>query len=843
MKYLVAVRALCEFTAKRGDLDLRFTPAPSAQEGIAGHALVAARRADSYQIEVGLEADYKNLRVRGRADGYDPEKNQLEEVKTYRGDLHAIPANRRNLHWAQVKIYGWLLCRQNSLAEINLALVYFDINSLQETPLTALYSATALRDFFEGLCEQFLVWAHREMAHRSERDTALTVLRFPHESFRPGQRELAEAVYKTSQAGSCLMAQATTGIGKTIGTVFPLLKSMPKQRLDKIFFLAAKTPGRKLALEALKLAGGPPQRGSTMLLQVNAPTALPDSAESPIAHQSAVQPASSLPLRVLELVARDKACEHTDKACHGDACPLAKGFYDRLPAARSAAFQPLPKLMSTSPRESAGSLVVLDKAALRELALDHHVCPYYLSQELALWSDVVVGDYNYFFDTSAMLYNMSATHQWRVSLLVDEAHNMIERARKMYSATLDQAQLHKLHASAPNVVKKSLEKLNRLFSELHQMQTANYQVMVDLPVNFLKALQQTLSGITDFLVANPTRVDVELQSFYFEALHFSRMAEAFGEHSIFDITLQEELAGDGLMNGPSHDCAVLNIRNVVPAPFLQPRFAAAQSATLFSATLNPPDFYRQTLGLPDKAGWIDVQSPFKPEQLRVAAVSNISTRYQHRAQSLGPIAELMAAQYDKTPGNYLAFTSSYDYLAKLSVLFKQRFPHIPVWEQTRQMLEADREGFLARFTCTSRGIGFAVLGGAFAEGVDLPGKRLIGAFIATLGLPQINAVNEEIKKRMASWLEKDLAAATARIGHSAESKAKSIDQGYNYTYLYPGVQKVVQAAGRVIRTQSDQGVILLMDDRFTHEDVMQLLPQWWHVERLFAPRSHINTGR
>ena len=841
MKYLVAVRALCEFTAKQGDLDLRFTPAPSAQEGTAGHALVASRRGDGYQVEVGLEAEYKNLRVRGRADGYDPDKNQLEEVKTYRGDLHAIPENRRNLHWAQVKVYGWLLCQQNSLAEINLALVYFDINSLQETPLIELYSAASLRSFFENLCEQFLFWAQREMAHRSARDAALTALRFPHESFRPGQRELAEAVYKTAQAGNCLMAQATTGIGKTIGTVFPLLKSMPKQRLDKIFFLVAKTPGRKLALEALQLAGRPPAPDLPLQLQAAATTALTAVVEPKIADQItdeiAVQAASTLPLRVLELVARDKACEHPDKACHGDACPLAKGFYDRLPAARSAAYQPLPGLAQTSTSGSAGSLVVLDKAALRELALAHHVCPYYLIQELALWSDVVIGDYNYFFDTSAMLYNMTTTHQWRVSLLVDEAHNMIERARKMYSATLDQAQLHQLHASAPGTVKKSLEKLNRHFSELHQTQLENYHMLDELPINFLKALQQTLNGITDFLVANPTRMDGELQAFYFEALHFSRMAEAFGAHSIFDITLQDDMAGAGLMSGQSQGCAVLNIRNVVPAPFLLPRFTAAQSATLFSATLSPPDFYRQTLGLPDKTGWIDVQSPFRPEQLRVAAVSNISTRYQHRAHSLAPIAALMAAQYDKTPGNYLAFTSSYDYLTKLSGLFKQRYPHIPVWEQTRQMHETDREGFLARFTATSQGIGFAVLGGAFAEGVDLPGKRLIGAFIATLGLPQINPVNEEIKKRMTTWLDKDSTGTVPRVGHAGKLTARSVDQGYNYTYLYPGLQKVVQAAGRVIRTQSDQGVIYLMDDRFTHEDVARLLPGWWHIERLYAPRA------
>ncbi len=837
MKYLVAVRALCEFTAKQGDLDLRFTPAPTAQEGMAGHALVAARRGDSYQAEVGLEADYKSLRVRGRADGYDPDKNQLEEVKTYRGDLHAIPDNRRNLHWAQVKVYGWLLCQEKGLPEINLALVYFDINSLQETPLTELYSAASLRSFFETLCEQFLLWASREMAHRSARDAALTTLRFPHASFRPGQRELAEAVYKTAQSGHCLMAQATTGIGKTIGTVFPLLKSMPKQRIDKIFFLAAKTPGRRLALEALELVGKP---FTLELAKPQQPEVSADSSE--LAEVKAAQrPASSLPLRVLELVARDKACEHPDKACHGDACPLAKGFYDRLPSARSAAFQPLPRLgrASTHTGQAADQLVVLDKAALRALALAHHVCPYYLSQELALWSDVVIGDYNYFFDTSAMLYNMTTTYQWRVSLLVDEAHNMIERARKMYSATLDQAQLHQLHASAPGAVKKSLEKLNRHFSELHQTQTDSYRVLDELPINFLKALQQTLSGITDFLVANPTRMDAELQSFYFEALHFSRMADAFAAHSIFDITLQDEKAGEGLMSGHGQGSALLNIRNVVPAPFLLPRFTAAQSATLFSATLSPPDFYRQTLGLPDKTGWIDVASPFRPEQLRVAAVSNISTRYQHRAQSLAPIAALMAAQYERKPGNYLVFTSSYDYLTQLGQLFRQRYPNIPAWEQTRQMNEADREHFLARFTATSQGIGFAVLGGAFAEGIDLPGKRLIGAFIATLGLPQINQVNEEIKKRMNSWLDKDATAKLPSADDAVGSGEKSADQGYNYTYLYPGLQKVVQAAGRVIRTQSDEGVIYLMDDRFTQLEVLKLLPEWWRVERLFARRENV----
>jgi DNA excision repair protein ERCC-2 len=770
LTYCVSVRALCNFTAKHGDLDLRFTPAPSAQEGMAGHALVASRRDADYQSEVSLEGDYKTLTVRGRADGYDPVNNQLEEVKTYRGDLHNMADNKRDLHWAQVKIYGWLLCQAKGLKDINLALVYFDVASTQETPLVELFTAAALKEYFENQCELFLAWAERELAHRTARDLALNALTFPHATFRPGQRDLAEAVYKTASNGKCLMAQATTGIGKTIGTVFPLLKAMPKQRLDKLFFLAAKTPGRKLALDALELI-----EGST----------------------------ETLPLRVMELVARDKSCEHPDKACHGDSCPLAKGFYDRLPEARYAAVE-------------CASESTLDKTAMRDVALTHRVCPYYLAQEMATWADVVVGDYNYYFDLSALLHTLMVNHQWRVSVLVDEAHNMIERARSMYSAALDQRQLQAVHGSAPRAVRAVLDKLNRAFSDVHKTQLENYLVVQEVPVDFLKDLQQAITVITDFLVANPTRVDGDLQAFYFEALHFARMADSFGSHSMFDITLQDA-AHDNALLLPGNGCATLNIRNIVPAPFLNPRFTAAHSVALFSATLSPPEFYKETLGLPPTTAWIDVASPFSHEQLYVAAVRNVSTRYNDRDQSLVLIADLMARQYDKTPGNYLAFTSSYDYLQKLQTCFAQRHPHVTAWAQSRQMDEGAREQFLRRFTTTSQGIGFAVLGGAFAEGIDLPGTRLIGAFIATLGLPQVNAVNEEIKARMAAYFEAQ---------DDAASKA------YNYTYLYPGLQKVVQAAGRVIRTQDDTGVIVLMDDRFTRPEVQSLLPAWWRVDEI-----------
>ena len=242
MSYSVAVRALCEFTAKVGDLDLRFTPSPSAQEGIVGHRTVASRRSAHYQHEVALEGDYQQLKVRGRADGYDPDANRLEEVKTYRGDLSAQPANHRQLHWAQVKVYGWLMCQKLGLDHIDLALVYFDIVGEGETVLNQRFDAPGLEQFFNQQCALFLNWARQEMQHRDARNAAAQSLAFPHADFRTGQRDLAESVYKAVSTGRCLMAQAPTGIGKTIGTIFPLLKALAPQQLDKLFFLTAKTP-------------------------------------------------------------------------------------------------------------------------------------------------------------------------------------------------------------------------------------------------------------------------------------------------------------------------------------------------------------------------------------------------------------------------------------------------------------------------------------------------------------------------------------------------------------------------------------------------------------------------
>ncbi len=751
--YTVAVRALCEFTAKCGDLDLRFTPSPSAQEGIAGHTEVAIKKFAShktYQREVALSGQYRHLTVRGRADGFDPLRRRVEEVKTHRGDLARLPDNHRALHWAQAKVYGWLICQQEGYEAIDVALVYFDIRSQKETVLNEPFEAHALGDFFKELCERFILWADQEVAHRASRTKITSELSFPHQEFRSGQRLLAEAVYKANTGARCLMVQAPTGIGKTVGTLFPALKAMAKpltsgDRLDKLLFLTAKTPGRQLALDAMqKLQSASPHK----------------------------------PLRVLELVARDKACEHPDKACHGESCPLAKGFYDRLAAAR----------------EEAASTGLLDKSGLRTIALRHQICPYYLGQEMARWSDVIVGDYNHYFDLNAMLYGLTLHEGWRVGILLDEAHNLVNRARQMYTAELHQSTFDRLRVTVPKELKKRFLSTSRRWNALVKVQSKDYQVYDQLPEEFIVALQELNIAIADYFGEHPGEPESDLQSFYFDLLHFLKLAELYGPHSLFDISLEGKHAK-------------LCLRNVVPANLLRERWKAAHSATIFSATLSPPEYFKEMLGLPENTVVLEVPSPFGADQLRVQLSKDISTRYADRQGSLGSVAALIAQQYLHQPGNYLAFFSSFDYLQSALDHFQIHYPQVPTWQQERGMNETAREEFLARFTDRSRGIGFAVLGGAFGEGIDLPGARLIGAFIATLGMPQINPVNEQFRFRI-----------EALLGH-----------GYDYTYTIPGIQKVIQAAGRVIRTREDRGVLFLMDDRFARAEVARLLPSWWQI--------------
>jgi len=778
--YTVSVRNLCGFAARSGDLDLRFTPSPTALQGRQGHQWVAQRRGPDYESEVSLSGHYRGLRVRGRADGFDARTNTLEEVKTFRGAREAIAANQQALHWAQLRIYGWLMCHSRALPGLTLNLVYLDIGDQSEHVDSEDATADELQVFFEALCDGFLAWSRQEAAHRRQRDQALEQLVFPQLAFRTGQRELAGAVYRACVQSLPLMVQAPTGIGKTLATLFPALRAMPVRGIDKVFFLTAKTPGRQVALDALATLGAAGAGGQ-----------LP------------------LPLRVIELVARDKACEHKDKACHGQSCPLAQGFFDRLPRAR----------------EAAAARAWLDRRALREVALEQRICPYYLGHEMLRWSDVVVADYNYYFDRSAMLYALTVETPWRVAVLVDEAHNLVPRACSMYSAELTHAETLALRPDVPPSLRGRLDALlnqwQLLVDERARLLPDQTWSQCDaVPEAWLRALQKLNAALGEHVNAQAADRPSALLPFYFRTLAFAALADAFGDHSLceFDrsdlttplqdagqIAPQAPLAADGF-DWPQASTGKLTLRNIVPGPFLAPRIQAADTLVLFSATLHPAHYYSALLGMPDHTRLLDLPSPFHRDQLTVRIVP-VSTRRDERAASLETLVTAIATQFAHQPGNYLAFFSSFDYMEQAMRRLQQGYPAIAVWAQARLMDENARHDFLRRFEAAGQGIAFAVLGGVFGEGVDLPGKRLIGAFVATLGLPQFDPVNEAIRARMQQ-----------RFGN-----------GYDFTYVYPGLQKVVQAAGRVIRSEQDTGTVVLLDERYRQRRYRDLLPSWWPI--------------
>ncbi len=764
----VAVRTLCDFAARHGDLDLRHTPGPTAAQGVAGHALVTGRRGPGYAREVTLHGVCEGLWLHGRADGVDTAARRVEEIKTHRGDPARLSDHARQRHWAQARVYGWLLAAQHGWDAVVVALVYLNIDTGTETVLEETRPAAELAETAAALCRRYRDWAAQETAHRAARDAALRTLAFPFPAFRDGQRALAEAVFRTQRAGRHLLAQAPTGIGKTAATLFAALRALPEAGGDQLLYLTARTTGRAPALAALRRL-------------------------------------DARPLRVVERVARDKACEHPDAACHGESCPLARGFYDRLHEARAAAAQ----------------RGWLDADSLRAIAREHRVCPYFLGQEMHAWADVVVADVNHYFDAHAQAWALAQAREWRLHLLIDEAHNLVERARRMHSATLEPARFLALRRTAPAGLRRGMDRLHRAWGALARDLRAPWQPLDAPPPALLQALRAHVGELSDALggaagdtvghtadqAAGPaspgSAATAAWQDWLFEALAFLRVADDFGPHAAADLEARPGRGGR----------PAIALRNLLPAPLLAPRWTGAHSATLFSATLAPMDHAATLLGLPPDAARTDIGSPFSADQLRVR-IAPLSTRWADRARTRDALVDLIATELRRSPGNYLAFFSSFDYLQQVADALQRANPDIPLWQQSRHDDEAARAAFLARFTPDGHGVGFAVLGGAFGEGIDLPGRRLVGAFVATLGLPAVNPINERLRERL-----------HALCGH-----------GFEHTYLYPGLHKAVQAAGRVIRTPEDRGTVWLIDDRYARPAVRALLPAWWRVE---GPGQHL----
>ena len=763
------IRRLVEFLLRTGSIDSRFTGFDRANEGARLHRKLqraAVKEFADYQAEVSLRQDYACADIaytlEGRTDGIFTDTDgtpTIDEIKTTTLPPELITGEQSPEHWAQAQIYAAIYARQQGLPAMRVRLTYYQVDEELEFRFSHDYTADALDAIVTDLLTRYAPWAKRAAEWQQVSRASLAALQFPFESYRPGQRALIGAVYKTCTEGGQLLAQAPTGIGKTMSVLFPALKAVHAG--GTIFYLTARGTTRAAAENALAL------------LRASDP---------------------ALRLRSVTLTAKDKICLQTHRECTPEACPYANGYFDRVKTA-------LWDALDTH---------ALTADALQALAKKHTVCPFELGLDLSLWCDVVVGDYNYLFDPVvhlARFFDAAGDYLF----LIDEAHNLPGRARDMHSAALAKSAFYdakKRLGKGKSSLKNALTKVNNIFIEWRHRceetdgddrfgRTFFEKTRAD---DFDRALTRLCEPLEIWLDEHRESDETHdaLLQLYFDIRAWLRVADTFDDHFVLQISA----------HGSEVRAAMLCLD---PSDFLAADFAKGQAAVLFSATLALAGYYKDLCGLPD-ARAVALRSPFNQQNLGLWCARQVSTRYKDRAASIAQISELLAVMAGAKAGHYLAFFPSYSYLQQVWENFIARFPDVPTIKQETAMDEAQRADFLAQFTALDGRtlLGFAVLGGVFGEGVDLVGDSLIGAAIVSPGLPQVGARQEQLR----DYFE------------------QTRGSGFDYAYRYPGMNKVLQAAGRVIRTPQDKGVVLLIDDRFAAPDTRRLMPPHWEHLRV-----------
>lgn len=745
----VSVHGLLDAALRRGDLLSGYASMRRLWEGTRGHQSHQGAQGPAYEAEVPLSASFEGelvrLVVEGRADGVYPgaEGAVLEEIKTTGRQIGSIGPDDAPEHWEQARCYGAMLCRQRDLARLQIKLTYICLPGGETVSFTRGFEAGALWDFLAGAAGRYLAVLEGRERHRRQRDRSLLSLAFPFETYRPGQREMAGQVYRAVKGQGTLFVEAPTGIGKTLASLYPALKAMGEGYAEKLFYLTARTPGRQVAAEAV-----------------------------------ARMRARGLVIRDIVLSAKDKLCFAPEGGCHPARCPYAAGHFDRV----DACLEQLTALDHIGPAEL--------EAACRE----HQVCPFETMLDASLACDVIIGDYNHLFDPRAYLRRYFQDGGGLYAFLIDEAHNLVERGREMFSAALSKADVlalkRRIKAEDPGE-----KRLIRALTGLNAALLALKKDSPDQPAarqHPPEGLEQPLLRLCDAADAALSRqrkpgFAPELMAFYYQALGFARVLADYDGARYRTLT---DPAG-----GFSVKLFCLD-----PSEKLAAGLKRGTSAVLFSATLSPMDYYRELIGAPE-APWMRLASPFDPERFLLLAADRVSTRYADRERTLPEVAGMIAAAYRAKPGNYLAFFPSFAYLRRAAELLSRE--DLPLHIQDRGLSEAERAAFLEAFAPGGRCLGLAVMGGIFGEGVDLAGERLIGVMIVGVGLPQVCLETDCLR---------DYFAAQGR-------------RGFDYAYAYPGMRRVLQAMGRVIRTEEDRGMALLIDERFRQAPYRQLLPR------------------
>jgi len=753
MKHLrVSVRSLVEHSLRSGDLVQQFVESIHPVDAIRAHQRIQDSRPDNYLREVPvsyqLETNDFLLEIRGRIDGVLQVDGQtlIEEIKTTQG----TPTENNELHWGQAKVYSFIYAADTDLEVIDTRLTYYLFKSGKTEEYTRRHTLDELADFFFYLTGRYLERQKNLVDWYRDRDESVTEGGFPFPSYRPGQREMAVAVYRTIKARGQLLVQAPTGIGKTMAALFPAAKTMAEGHTQRLFYLTARTTGKSAAEKALKVMG---QRG--------------------------------ISLKSLTISAKRKICFNPDKACSPEECRYTRGFYDRLEGAISDLFQER----------------LLTRELIEKTAQKHAICPFELSLELALWVDCIVCDYNYIFDPRVNLRRIFQDTASQNTFMIDEAHNLPDRARKMFSSHLDKQtflELKHLFRDLPKL-SKSLGKINWRMARLRKRcgeldrPTASEQPPSQLYPK-LREFQKIAENVlrNDKYSVLPHRES--LVDLYFQVASFLRVAEKY------------DAAYMTCYQPRGRDLRV-KLFCLDPSSQLREVLQECQSALFFSATLTPLDYFRSVLGCNQQAKQFQLPSPFPHKNLCLAVANRTSTIFRERDHTKEEVAGLLSAFVNEKTGNYLLFFPSYQYMNLILDCFPPLRPPDETVIQNPSMTEQERAEFVGRFEDESsdRLVGFAVMGGVFGEGIDLVGKRLTGAAIVGVGLPALCLELDLIRKY---YSEK---------GYS----------GFDYAYMYPGINRVLQAAGRVIRSEADRGAVLLIDDRYSRPSYRDLLPAEW----------------
>ena len=751
----ISIRNLVEFIMRHGSIDNRYTSSIKAIEGIRGHQRVQKSYGDNYTAEVPLKytLTYEDLEimVEGRADGIliEDEKTIIDEIKTTTKDLLLIDENTNPLHWAQAKCYGYIYSMQNELDNIDIQITYYNIDTKSTRILRQSYTLKELEEFFFWLIDEYKSWAQLESDWVNKRNESIKKLKFPFENYRPGQRELAVRVYKSITDSKKCFAQAPTGTGKTISTLFPAIKAMGEDKTSKIFYLTAKTITREVAQNTISLMRK-----------------------------------KDLNLKAVTITAKEKICKMEEVNCNPEYCPYANGYFDRI---------------NNSLKDILAKYNDYSKDNIEKISEEYMLCPFELSLDLTNLSDVIICDYNYVFDPRVYLKRFFDTKTTDYTFLIDEAHNLVDRAREMYSATLNEekfVKVKKLISKKDKRITRVIKEIQSYFEDkLEDLTTLDENDLVEseAPLELCEILSSFIKFVDEYL-ARTNEENEELMDLYFDVYSFLSISDFYDKNytTIYTKTF----------NGMN-----IKIYCVNPQKVIEEKMKKAKSNIIFSATLIPMDYFMKMYSYDEEYFIINLKSPFDVKNRLLMIGDNVATTYNKRFETSCDIASYIANCVQAKKGNYMVFFPSYKYMELVFEKMKENYPDINTSIQESNMSEEEKEEFLSMFDEDNKEthVGFCVLGGHFSEGIDLTNDKLIGVIIVGVGMPQIGIERDIIKDHM-----------------------KDSNKGFDYAYVYPGMIKVLQAAGRCIRTDDDKGVILLLDKRYSQRIYQSLFPYEWY---------------